>query len=92
MHAARFWREFIHQTRRAPKPVPDLARTPVGALGAAFELGLIRQVLAEPAAETRPAIQDGALAMASSASEPLPLAAERCRYLSNLDALVDGSG
>src|SRR5688572_33338074 len=57
-------REFLHQAVGAAEPPPDLAGASVGALGATFELGLIRQAMAEPAAETRP-VQD---ATATSAS------------------------
>ena len=71
MHAARFWRELIHQTRRSTQPLSDLAGTPVGALGAAFKLAFVGEAMAQPAAEARPAIQDAALAMASWTSEPL---------------------
>ena len=78
VHAAWPGREFLHQAVGAAEPPPDLAGASVGALGTALELGLIRQAMAEPAAETRPAIQDAALAMASWTSEPLSLSTERC--------------
>ena len=38
MHAARFGREFLYQAVGAAEPPPDLAGTPVGALGTALEL------------------------------------------------------
>ena len=65
MHAAALGRKLVYEAFATAKAASDLAGTPVGALGTALELGLIRQAMAQPAAEARSAIQDTALAMAS---------------------------
>ena len=82
----------MHQAVGAAEPPPDLAGTPVGALGTALELGLIGQAMAEPAAEARPAIQDAALAMAAWTSEPLSLSTERCLRRPYFNPLIDPLG
>jgi hypothetical protein len=91
MHAAWPGWEFLHQAVGAAEPPPDLAGASVGALGTALELGLIRQAMAEPAAETRP-VQDATATSASGTFEPSAYAGERCLCRPKVHDLIDSDG
>ena len=53
MHAAALGRKLVYEAFATAKAASDLAGTPAGALGAAFELALVPEPMAEAAAETR---------------------------------------
>jgi len=87
MHAAALGRKLVYEAFATAKAASDLAGTSVGA-----QLAFVPEPMAEPAAETRPAVQNGASAIAPRAPEPTPRSAERCRRRPDLDALVDDLG